>query len=265
MVTLWRQCTVASDRPIRLLQVTDMHLQQEPSCLMRGANVEARFQQVIHQIEQENADFLLLTGDLTHHAPAAYDRLSSCLQGLPFPARWIPGNHDLVDEMVRFSDLGYNQKVIVRGDWRIILLDSTSQPDGRGGGALSPEELDFLNTQLAILTEQQHVLLVLHHHPVTVQSEWMDRIGLANHKAFWALLDTYSQVKGVVFGHVHQEFQQHRGNVKLLACPATAPQFKPFSASAITEDDPRFMGPAYRRIQLYDDGKIQSEVVRLIS
>ncbi|MDO6593315.1 phosphodiesterase [Neptuniibacter sp. 1_MG-2023] len=256
---------MASDRPIRLLQVTDMHLQQEPSCLMRGANVEARFQQVIHQIEQENADFLLLTGDLTHHAPPAYDRLSSCLQGLPFPAHWIPGNHDLVDEMARFSDLGYNQKVIVGGDWRIILLDSTSNPDGKGGGALSAEELDFLNTQLAILTSEQHVLVVLHHHPVSVESEWMDQIGLANKDRLWELLAHYSQVKGVVFGHVHQEFQQQRGNVKLLACPATAPQFKPFSVSAVTEDDPRFMGPAYRRIQLYDDGEIQSEVVRLRS
>lgn len=256
---------MARGHSVRLLQVTDMHLQQDPTTLMRGENVERRFQHVMQHIEGEAADLLLLTGDLTHHAPAAYDRLALSLQGLPFPSCWLPGNHDLIDEMARFSALGYNRKVVEQGAWRVILLDSTASPDGKGGGSLANEELAFFAQQLAQTASDQHVLVALHHHPVPVKSEWMDNIGLGNKNDFWALVDSCPQVKGVVCGHVHHAVQQQRGAVNVLASPATAPQFKPFSAVATTEDDLRFTGPAYRRIQLYDDGEIQSDVVRLTS
>lgn len=144
---------------VRLLQVTDMHLQQDPTTLMRGENVERRFQHVMQHIEGETADLLLLTGDLTHHAPAAYDRLALSLQDLPFPSCWLPGNHDLIDEMARFSALGYNRKVVEQGAWRVILLDSTASPDGKGGGSLATEELTFFVQQLAQTASDQHVLV----------------------------------------------------------------------------------------------------------
>lgn len=263
MGTQWRLFLVAEPAPLSLLQITDMHLQQDLYALKHGMLVEERFQRVMQSISVEQADLLLLTGDLTDHAPGAYKRLSDQLQLLPFPSYWIPGNHDLIDEMAPFSSLGLNRKVIVQQRWRIILLDSTSQPDGKGGGALARDELMFLEAELLKSQPDQHLLIVLHHNPVPINSQWQDKISLKNQQAFWSLIECSSQVKGIIFGHVHQACELVRGSIKLFSSPATAPQFKPQCDHPEFEVDPRFSGPAYTRYQLYDNGDINVKVVRL--
>lgn len=262
MVIPWKLFSVADD-VIRLLQVSDLHLQQEPDQLMRGENVEQRFLKVLQALQQESADLLLLTGDLSHHAPAAYPRLCEYLRSLNYPACWIPGNHDLPGEMYAQAQPDLGRKVVELGNWKILLLDSTAQPDGRGSGALSEPELDFLSTELEESSPQQHVLIVLHHNPVSVSSRWQDEIGLANADQFWSLLDCYPQVRGVLFGHVHQSWHLQRGSVQLFSVPATAPQFKRACDSAEIETDPALSGPAYGRYQLAETGEILTEIVRL--
>lgn len=248
---------------LRLIQVTDMHLQDRPEMEMRGVNLEERFLAVLDEVSQQKADMLLLTGDLTHHSKPAYQRLSTYLQRLTFPSYWIPGNHDLTGEMFKFADHGYGRKVVEQGGWRILLLDSSSSPDGRGSGSLSEPELDFLSTELEETTHRQNVLLVLHHNPVSVNSEWQDAIMLANADQFWSIVERYPQVKGVMFGHVHQAWQLERKNLKLFSCPATAAQFKSCTASSETEDNPELSGPAYAIYELHENGLIIQKVKRL--
>ncbi|MGB0203815.1 MAG: metallophosphoesterase [Neptuniibacter sp.] len=248
---------------LRLIQVTDMHLQDRPEIEMRGVNPEERFLAVMDEVSLQKADMLLLTGDLTHHSKPAYQRLSTYLQHLTFPSYWIPGNHDLTGEMFKFADCGYGRKVVEQGGWRILLLDSSSSPDGRGSGSLSEAELDFLSTELEETAHSQNVLLVLHHNPVSVNSEWQDAIMLANADQFWSIVERYPQVKGVMFGHVHQAWQLERNNLKLFSCPATAAQFKSCTASSETENIPELSGPAYAIYELHENGLITQKVKRL--
>lgn len=247
----------------RLLQVTDMHLQQDAETQLQGYNVEQRFQEVMACVQKEEADLLLLTGDLSHHAPAAYGRISNSLQQLAFPSAWIPGNHDLLSEMSNFSEQGYGRKIIELGRWSLLLLDTTSNPDGKGSGSLADSELDFLTKTLAKIAPEQYVLIVMHHHPVSVESAWQDDIGLTNKDDFWRIVDRYSCVKAVMFGHVHQQWSLQRGQVKLFSTPATAPQYKTRTEKPVVETDTRYRGAAYGRYQLFDDGNIQAEVIRL--
>lgn len=247
----------------RLLQVTDMHLQQDTETQLKGYNVEQRFQEVMACIQKEDADLLLLTGDLSHHAPAAYGRISDYMQTLSFPSAWIPGNHDLYPEMLRFADLGYGQKIIDKDNWRLILLDSTANLDGKGSGSLAESELGFLTQALDKRAAEQHVLIVMHHHPISVESAWQDDIGLTNKDDFWRIVDRYSCVKAVMFGHVHQQWNLERGQVKLFSTPATAPQYKVRTERPVVETDTCYSGAAYGRFQLFDDGNIQAEVIRL--
>lgn len=252
-----------AEADLHLLQVSDMHLQASPESLLHGVNVEQRFLQVLEKIRHEQADLLLLTGDLSHHAPEAYSRLSEYLEQLPFPSIWIPGNHDLSGEMYRFAGRGYGQKVVDKGRWRLLMLDSTADPDGHGGGALSEPELEFLRTELEMTDKDQHVLIVLHHHPVSVNSVWQDRIMLANAPQFWSVVERYPQVKGVVFGHVHQAWQMQRGQVSLFSVPATARQFKVGTVESERESDPRLDRPAYARYCLSSSGQIEQSLIRV--
>ena len=251
------------DSVFKLAQISDMHLQDDPNGLQRGVNPEKRFLDVLAKTVEQSPDLLLLTGDLSHHSSAAYERLVCYLSELPFPCLWIPGNHDLVGDMAALASYGFGQKVYETPSWKFILLDSTANPDGKGSGALSEPELDFLQTELAEVSAEQSVLLVLHHNPVSVNSAWQDEIMLSNADQFWSLVDTCEQVKAVLFGHVHQAWEIPRKQVKLFSAPSTAAQFKRCTSQPEPETAPDLSGPGFMLYTLSAQGGVQAKVHRL--
>mgnify|MGYP005988513683 FL=1 len=131
---------------VRVIQVTDCHLQEREAHPFKGANPEKRLLSTLQQLRSEGADtdLLLLSGDLVHHGYAnAYQRLQQYTDGIAKEIRWIPGNHDDAFKMREYPYL--SRKVFVQGEWCIIMLDSTSEPDGKGGGTLSQDELADLD------------------------------------------------------------------------------------------------------------------------
>lgn len=251
---------------IHLIQVTDLHLQNTADTLFRGINVELRWHRVIDDICQKGAvaDLLMLTGDLVHHSGIpAYERVYDSIKRLPFSSVWIPGNHDDVAQMRQVGHPSLNRKRVDIGDWCILLLDSTSEPDGKGAGELAESELLFLQQQLQ-KSQNQHVLIVLHHNPVSVQSRWQDEIALRNADAFWTQVSRSDRVRAVVFGHVHQQWSLTHQGVPLFSAPAVAPQFKARSETMALEDNETLSGPGYVSYRLSALGEVSvDKVVRL--
>lgn len=247
------------------MQVTDCHLQNNPLNLYRDQDVELQLDQLFAYLaESLSADtLLLLTGDLVHHGGAdAYQRLVNKINALPFDTAWIPGNHDDVSLMRTFGET-LNRNVIHRDGWCLILLNSTSEPDGRGSGSLGKEQLEFLSQSLE-QNQDKHCFIVLHHNPLSVESGWQDPIMLADADLFWQRLDGQHQVKGIICGHVHQEWRwQHQG-VDVMSCPASSVQFKKRCDDMTLEDEPELQLPAYRLIELFENGEIVSQVMRFL-
>lgn len=248
---------------IRIIQVTDCHLQEFTEDSFKGVNTEQRLLSTLQQIRSEytDPDLLLLSGDLVHHGfSTAYNRIQRYTEGMAKDVCWIPGNHDDAAKMIEYTAL--SRKVVAQGKWCIILLDSTSEPDGKGGGALSQDELDWLNRTIA---EQKgkYLLLVMHHPPVAVGSQWQDAIMLRNADTFWENIASYETLKLVVCGHLHQTHQIVKGKVTVLATPATAPQFKVATVDPELESDPYLSLPGYRVIDLFDDGRFETIVKRI--
>lgn len=248
---------------IRIVQVTDCHLQESTEELFKGTNPEQRLLSTLAQLRSEytDPDLLVLSGDIVHHGfTAAYKRIQRYTEGIAKEVCWIPGNHDNAVKMREYTAL--SRKVITQGMWCIILLDSTSEPDGKGGGSLSQDELLWLNH---IVAEQQgkYLLLVMHHPPVAVGSQWQDDIMLRNADAFWESAASYESLKLVVCGHLHQAHQIEKGAVTVLATPATAPQFKVATTEPELESDPYLSLPGYRVIDLFDDGRFETIVKRI--
>ena len=140
------------------------------------------------------------------------------------------------------------------GLWRIVLLDSTIP--GSAAGRLSQESLAALQSALAA-APQRHVLVCLHHHPVPMSSRWLDRVGLQNAGEFLDIIDRHANVRGLVWGHVHQRYDALRNGVRLLATPSTCAQFLPRAEQFAVDRMP----PAYRTLELKADGSITTEVV----
>ena len=101
-----------------------------------------------------------------------------------------------------------------------------------------------------------HALITLHHQPVPVGGAWLDEVSLANPDDLFAVLDRHAQVRGVLFGHVHQVFEGERNGVRLMASPSTCFQFVRDGEDLGIGDDP----PGYRRLALRPDGAIESAV-----
>ncbi|UTW10363.1 metallophosphoesterase [Marinobacterium rhizophilum] len=252
---------------LRILQISDCHLSPEPAGLFRGIDPLLHLQAVTADAQRRFApvDLLLLTGDLTHHAePGAYRRLLHSVEGLAHRRHWLPGNHDVAASMqaVEALEPTLGCKQIDTPHWRILLLDSTHAPDGRGGGSLAPAELDWLQQQLND-AGQRWVFIVLHHNPVALGSAWQDAIMLGNAAAFWARVEACPQVRGIAFGHVHQQQLLLRGQVQLFAAPSTAVQFEAGCADFKLESDPALARPGYRYYELADDGHIEAQLCRI--
>jgi len=257
--------TTQVKRDIQLVQFTDCHLQAGPEQAYKGYFPEQRFDSVIahirHQSQQSDGfDHLIMSGDLAQFgASAVYQRLLEKTVGLAKNRHWLPGNHDDLSLMLHYDEMA--EKVIKHGNWAIILLDSTSDPDGVGSGAISEEQLQFLAKADQI--DVSYLLLVLHHPPITVNSRWQDEIKLSNSDDFWQVISALKKVKGISFGHLHQEQHIVRDDIELFCTPATTYQYKAEQDEVVVEDDDELAKAGYRLFSLHPDGVISTQVVRV--
>lgn len=250
---------------LKILQVTDLHLQADPSTELQGVVIEKRWRAVLESIQatHRDADLLVLTGDLVHHSgPAAYKRLVQQLDELDLPSVWLPGNHDDPEQMHTYGTAALNRKIIDLPGWRLVLLDSTAAADGVGGGSLAQVELDFLQDTLNN-SNDVHVMILVHHNPIHLGSGWQDPISLGNKDEFWRCIATSAYVRCVLFGHVHQAWDLTENGIRLFSSPAVAPQYKAGCDSVILENDAEKVGPAYAVYQLEGCGQVNATVVRL--
>ncbi|HEY9605812.1 MAG TPA: 3',5'-cyclic-AMP phosphodiesterase [Allocoleopsis sp.] len=244
-----------------IAQVTDTHLFADPDNELLGLPTAQSFQAVLDRLQKllSQLDILLLTGDLSQDGtPEAYQYLQDRLKPWGIPTYWVPGNHDrpLVMEQVLNQTPFSSHKSFQAGGWQFLLLNSGVS--GQVHGCLSPESLEWLEHQLQ-LTEQQPTLIGLHHPPLLVNSQWLDRLLLHNAEELFAVIDGYPQVRLVVFGHIHQEFERSRQGVRYIGCPSTCFQFLPESEDFALD----VREPGFRLIRLYPDGTFKTKVERV--
>jgi len=246
---------------VRLVQLTDCHILDDAGACMYQMNTRASFEAVCRALMSEHADFdlLLATGDLSQDAsPASYAYLARRFDALRRPVFWIPGNHDDPASMHAHlqGEWVFAHKQLLVGNWQIVLLDSTIA--GETGGRLALEQLEFLENCLREQADR-HALVCLHHQPLPTGSEWIDRLGLQQPERLAAALRPHSGVRGVLWGHVHQQAHQRIDDIEWMSTPSTCIQFKPDSKAYALDD----LAPGYRRIELHADGRIVSAVHRL--
>ncbi len=141
-------------------------------------------------------------------------------------------------------------------NWQLISLNS--RIPGDPGGRLAPEELVFLENCLSE-NPNLHALIAVHHHCLETNSRWMDSMIIENREELLALAAKYPQVKVITTGHIHQVMDIKTANFRVLGVPSTCFQFTPESVEFSVSDT----APGYRLIDLYADGRVESEVMRL--
>lgn len=246
-------------RPLRVLQLTDPHLMAQADGALLGVNTRDSLQAVIDEVLKVHGqpDLVLATGDLTQDSSTeAYRLFAEKLQAFPCPSAWLSGNHDHTPTLMEVAaDYGADRRHILSNGWQFVLLDSSVA--GKVHGELADTELEFLERTL----EQNPglpALVALHHHPVDVGSDWMEKIGLRNRDALWQVVGRFPQVKIVLCGHVHQEMDKKVDGVRVLATPSTCIQFTSGSSNFAVEP----LSPGYRWLELGPGADFHTEVRR---
>lgn len=243
---------------LRVLQVSDCHVPLNPETPYRGQSADRNLASLLPSVRRWQPDLLLVTGDVSEDgSAAAYGRVSAQLSTAGAPVLATPGNHDDLVTMRRYFPRGAWDGVCAyhSRNWAILLLDSTIP--GAVPGRVSPDTLDSLETELG-KPGAEHVLLALHHQPVPVHSPWIDRYPLEAPETLFEVIDRHPRVRGVVWGHVHQEFRAERNGVALLGSPSTVANSLPGRA-VFTLD---LAGPACRWLELGPEGQIETGLLR---
>ena len=247
---------------VQLVQLTDTHLCQSRGGTLLGMDTDHSLQAVIDQVQQERSgvDVLLGTGDLSDQgARQAYERLQVYFAQIPCASFWLPGNHDDLGQMQAVADTPARLCREIRvSNWQILMLDS--QVAGEVGGELGAAELALLDSALQLAQEERlYTLVCLHHQPIPIGCEWLDQQMVADAADFFDVLDRYPGVRGVLWGHVHQQIDQQRNGVILMASPSTCVQFAPGSVDFKADS----LAPGYRWLDLHVDGRIETAVSRV--
>jgi Icc protein len=200
-----------------LAQISDCHLG-----ILPNSKAVKNLQIVLDDLKKQKFENLVISGDLSHNGTLkSYEILKKMLNGFYQKIQIIAGNHDNKQNIhcIFQSKL---LKTTTIGSWRIIAIDSVKT--NKTSGFLRQKSLKELTKTLKN-TQQKHVLIVLHHPIVPMQSDWDDTLSLENPQDLLDILKKYSSVKAVVFGHAHQAGDFSKNDLRIIACPSSAYQF----------------------------------------
>lgn len=251
---------VTTSEPIRLVQISDTHLEPEEGGTLLGMDTDRSLRYVLDLVQRDNAriDLMLATGDIsTHGTPQAYQRFANYMQSFDAPVVWLPGNHD--DNAVMAEHCGSEEAMaghIVIGDWLIIMLDSTIPR--QVGGRVEQAELDRM-ASLAAQYADKHVLVACHHPPLMIDCEWIDPQRISNGEAFLDAVVALPNVKLLICGHIHQHWETSYRGLPIMSTPSTCIQFKPLQEDFILDE----LSPGYRWFDLCADGTFRTGISRV--
>lgn len=247
---------------ITLLHLTDSHLFADKQAQLLTVPTWYHYQAVVNDMLPfaAQADLLVATGDLSQDGSlASYQWFAEQIQHLHLPCAWLAGNHDDPSQMhlaLPAAGLPYYRHWLLGEHWQLCLLDS--RVAGCAHGLLAAEQYQWL---VACLQQypQRFMIVALHHHPLTIGSAWLDQHNLHNAAEFAEQIGQYPQVKVILCGHIHQQWQQPWEQGQVIATPATCFQFLPLSSQFALDKQ----APGWRRLVLHQDGQVSSDVFRL--
>jgi 3',5'-cyclic AMP phosphodiesterase CpdA len=283
---------------MRLIHLTDPHLStldDESLLTLRGKRwsgylswrknrrkhfLPAVLNTLVKSIKAENADQILLTGDLVHigldtEIAEAAEWLK--VLGTPEEVMLVPGNHDIysggsAESVFRvWSEYMFpsdqpagsgntsDQFPVVRKLGKLSLIGVSTAcvtPVFMATGRLGEAQLQRLDSLLQqAVAEGQMVVLLIHHPPLPGMTHW--RKALTDAAALEALLKRHSPVL-TFYGHLHHNHEQQWGDARFY-CTAAASSTSDASYRVIDieeKDDHQAFRMRLKSVDIADDGQL---------
>ncbi len=215
---------------MKFIHITDTHI-VPPGKKLHGLDPRARLDACIADVNANHGDaeFCVITGDLAHAGQAeAYENFKECLSRLSLPYHLLIGNHDnrqtfceVFPETV-CGDNGFVQSALDTSAGPFILLDTVFETPEKGShwGEFCDRRADWLRAQLDAAGGKP-TYIFLHHPPFDIALPSVDNIKLREPGALSAVIDEFSSIRYLFFGHVHRPVSGSWRGVPFSMLPGT--------------------------------------------
>jgi Icc protein len=164
-------------------------------------------------------DLVLHTGDVVYDPDErAYLAAQEILSQIPYLVYYIAGNHDDSDMLQRVM-LGQSETrkpfyyTFEMKGVQFIMADSNG-PAEHPRGFVDAEQMDWL-AELCSAEDDRPLVVAVHHNVLPVDVPWLDEyMRMTNGEDFHrALLPARERLRGVFFGHNHQNLTMYRDGI----------------------------------------------------
>lgn len=218
-------------RKITIVQISDTHLGKDKNFELNGANPYLSLEKVIANLNslKIEPDLLVLSGDISQDSSnESYVLVKKLLDRLKVKYYIFPGNHDDVNVINDVFELNWMDESVdfnlKLDSWLLCFLNSSRYP--KEAGELSDKQFVELDNWLS-KKRNDNIVVFLHHHPININSKWIDDMMLENANRFNEIVSKYKNVKAVFFGHIHQVFEKVENGILYASAPSTVYQVVP--------------------------------------
>lgn len=212
-----------SDILLHFVHISDTHISHDPDYqqaeLRRAPTpaAEALVEQ-INNLPFEPA-FVLHTGDVAYDPqPEAYELARDVLGRIRWPVHYLAGNHDSAEMLQQV----FLRREVIQPTWhysfeangvQVVCLDSTG-PAEPPSGTVSDEQLAWLRS-ITEADDPRPLVIGVHHNALATGIPWLDTfMRMANGDALHAaLFPARHRIRGVFYGHIHQNAQTLRDGI----------------------------------------------------
>ncbi|MBC7813583.1 MAG: metallophosphoesterase [Burkholderiales bacterium] len=261
-----------TDTQLCFVHISDTHLNPDPNYQSQHAihhplvGAEALVRE-LNRLPFE-PDFVLHTGDVVYDpVPAAYDLARDLLGRIPYPVYYLAGNHDEGDALQRIllereePLKPYHYSFEVNGV-EFVCLDSNeialvNPPVAHPAGYVGEQQLIWLDGFCSAL-DLRPLIVAVHHNPMQANVPWLDWMRIKNgddlHKI---LLKARNRLRGVFFGHTHQNMEFVRDGIFYSGSASSWNQFHAWPGQDETIADRNAL-PGFNVVLLMSNGTLMT-------
>ncbi len=232
------------DMELSFVQISDTHISdREDTSYKVLSSSKALLEDAIKQTNSiKMLDFVMFTGDMVDEPlKKSYRDFFILLTKLKYPPLMTFGNHDA--RQIQTEDknappyIDKNEALNIikkcnpyymftkswyafspKNDYRVIVLDTTSDEAITANGKLTVEQAEFLKGELE--ANKDKVIVIFQHHPV-VEPFKSEHHRIVNNEAYMDIIKEYKKTPIAIFsGHYHATKIMRQGNIIHVSTPS---------------------------------------------
>ncbi len=213
-----------SEPLLTFVQISDTHISHDPDYGRNESSAHSTQTGAKALVKQVNAlpfkiDFVLHTGDVVYDPlPEPYQTAKEILGKINYPIYYVRGNHDHPEYLQRFMQGRSETTPYIHYEFEVngvqfIVLDSNG-PAEVPRGYVTADQLVWLDGLLS-KDDARPLVVAIHHNTIPTGSPWLDDyMRITNGEDVHALLKkAKDRLRGVFFGHVHQNISMYRDGI----------------------------------------------------